>query len=152
MMKYKGVYDALYAYLEEVINTYKDEDIELNKQVNIEIMNIEDTNGILIQKIGSNPIVSKDITGLKTLVFKFTLKSIQNYTASDNNSKLHIVQSLDKIGEYIENSYRSGKMPELPIEYESDNMELLNTASMIEYNESRITAGIDLSFTYSTYY
>jgi hypothetical protein len=151
-MKYKGVYDALYAYLEEVINTYKDEDIELNKQVNIEIMNIEDTNGILIQKIGSNPIVSKDITGLKTLVFKFTLKSIQNYTASDNNSKLHIVQSLDKIGEYIENSYRSGKMPELPIEYESDNMELLNTASMIEYNESRITAGIDLSFTYSTYY
>lgn len=152
MMKYKGVYDALYAYLEEVINTYKDEDIELNKQVNIEIMNIEDINGILIQKIGSNPIVSKDITGLKTLVFKFTLKSIQNYTASDNNSKLHIVQSLDKIGEYIENSYRSGKMPELPIEYESDNMELLNTASMIEYNESRITAGIDLSFTYSTYY
>lgn len=152
MMKYKGVYDALYTYLEEVINTYKDEDIELNKQVNIEIMNIEDTNGILIQKIGSNPIVSKDITGLKTLVFKFTLKSIQNYTASDNNSKLHIVQSLDKIGEYIENSYRSGKMPELPIEYESDNMELLNTASMIEYNESRITAGIDLSFTYSTYY
>lgn len=152
MMKYKGVYDALYAYLKEVINTYKDEDIELNKQVNIEIMNIEDTNGILIQKIGSNPIVSKDITGLKTLVFKFTLKSIQNYTASDNNSKLHIVQSLDKIGEYIENSYRSGKMPELPIEYESDNMELLNTASMIEYNESRITAGIDLSFTYSTYY
>lgn len=152
MMKYKGVYDALYAYLEEVINTYKDEDIELNKQVNIEIMNIEDANGILIQKIGSNPIVSKDITGLKTLVFKFTLKSIQNYTASDNNSKLHIVQSLDKIGEYIENSYRSGKMPELPIEYESDNMELLNTASMIEYNESRITAGIDLSFTYSTYY
>ena len=152
MIKYKGVYDALYSYLESIINGYEDEDIELNKQVNIEIMNIEDANGILIQKIGSNPLVSEDITGLKTLVFKFTLKSIQNYTASDNNSKLHIVQSLDKIGEYIENSYRSGEIPELPIGYESDNMELLNTASMIEYNESRITAGIDLSFTYSTYY
>lgn len=150
-MKYRGVYEALYQYLKKVIDSYQDEDIELSKKVNIEIMNIETSNGILIQKIGSNPIDSVDITGKKNLIFKFSLKSIQTYTPSDNANKLQIVQSLDKLGEFIEREYKSGNIPQLPIGYNGDEMEILNSASVIETTENRIAAVIDLQFSYSTY-
>lgn len=150
-MKYSGIYDALYDYLKKVVESYEDEDIILEKTVNIEIMNIENSNGILIQKIGSNPIDSVDICGKKDLIFKFSLKSIQTYTPSDNSSKLQIVQSLDKLGDYIEKEYKSGNIPKLPFDYESNAMELLNSASVVENSEDRITAVIDLQFTYSTY-
>ena len=152
-MKFNGIYDALYDYLKKVIESYEDEDITLEKTVNIEIMNIENSNGILIQKIGSNPVDSADICGKKDLIFKFSIKSIQAYTPSDNINKLQIVQSLDKLGDYIEKEYKSKRnIPILPFEYESNNIELLNSASVVESSEDRITAVIDLQFTYSTYY
>lgn len=152
-MKFNGIYDALYDYLKKVIESYEDEDITIEKTVNIEIMNIENSNGILIQKIGSNPIDSADICGKKDLIFKFSIKSIQAYTPSDNINKLQIVQSLDKLGDYIEKEYKSKRnIPILPFEYESNNIELLNSASVVESSEDRITAVIDLQFTYSTYY
>lgn len=152
-MKFNGIYDALYDYLKKVIESYEDEDITLEKTVNIEIMNIENSNGILIQKIGSNPIDSADICGKKDLIFKFSIKSIQAYTPSDNINKLQIVQSLDKLGDYIEKEYKSKRnIPILPFEYESNNIELLNSASVVESSEDRITAVIDLQFNYSTYY
>ena len=152
-MKFNGIYDALYDYLKKVIESYEDEDITLEKTVNIEIMNIENSNGILIQKIGSNPIDSVSICGKKDLIFKFSIKSIQTYTPSDNINKLQIVQSLDKLGDYIEREYKSKRnIPILPFEYESNNIELLNSASVVESSEDRITAVIDLQFTYSTYY
>lgn len=152
-MKFNGIYDALYDYLKKVIESYEDEDITLEKTVNIEIMNIENSNGILIQKIGSNPVDSVDICGKKDLIFKFSIKSIQAYTPSDNINKLQIVQSLDKLGDYIEKEYKSKRnIPILPFEYESNNIELLNSASVVESSEDRITAVIDLQFTYSTYY
>jgi len=151
-MKYSGIYDALYDYLKKVIESYEDEDITLEKTVNIEIMNIENSNGILIQKIGSNPIDSVSICGRKDLIFKFSLKSIQAYTPSDNSNKLQIVQSLDKLGGYIEREYKSGNIPTLPFECESTGMEVLNSASVVESSEDRITAVIDMQFTYSTYY
>lgn len=152
-MKFNGIYDALYDYLKKVIESYEDEDITLEKTVNIEIMNIENSNGILIQKIGSNPIDSVDICGKKDLIFKFSIKSIQAYTPSDNINKLQIVQSLDKLGDYIEKEYKSKRnIPILPFEYESNNIELLNSASVVESSEDRITAVIDLQFNYSTYY
>lgn len=152
-MKFNGIYDALYDYLKKVIESYEDEDITLEKTVNIEIMNIENSNGILIQKIGSNPVDSADICGKKDLIFKFSIKSIQAYTPSDNINKLQIVQSLDKLGDYIEREYKSKRnIPILPFECESNNIELLNSASVVESSEDRITAVIDLQFTYSTYY
>lgn len=152
-MKFNGIYDALYDYLKKVIESYGDEDITLEKTVNIEIMNIENSNGILIQKIGSNPVDSADICGKKDLIFKFSIKSIQAYTPSDNINKLQIVQSLDKLGDYIEKEYKSKRnIPILPFEYESNNIELLNSASVVESSEDRITAVIDLQFNYSTYY
>lgn len=152
-MKFNGIYDALYDYLKKVIESYEDKDITLEKTVNIEIMNIENSNGILIQKIGSNPVDSVDICGKKDLIFKFSIKSIQAYTPSDNINKLQIVQSLDKLGDYIEKEYKSKRnIPILPFEYESNNIELLNSASVVESSEDRITAVIDLQFTYSTYY
>lgn len=151
-MKYSGIYDALYDYLKKVIESYEDEDITLEKTVNIEIMNIENSNGILIQKIGSNPIDSVSICGRKDLIFKFSIKSIQAYTPSDNINKLQIVQSLDKLGDYIEREYKSGNTPTLPFECESIAIEVLNSASVVESSEDRITAVIDLQFTYSTYY
>lgn len=151
-MKYSGIYDALYDYLKKVVESYEDEDITLEKTVNIEIMNIENANGILIQKIGSNPVDSIDICGKKDLIFKFSIKSIQAYTPSDNINKLQIVQSLDKLGDYIEREYKSGNIPILPLEYISNEIGLLNSASVVESSEDRITAVIDLQFTYSTYY
>ena len=151
-MKYSGIYDALYDYLKKVIESYEDEDITLEKTVNIEIMNIENSNGILIQKIGSNPVDSVSICGRKDLIFKFSLKSIQAYTPSDNSNKLQIVQSLDKLGDYIEREYKSGNIPTLPFKCESAGMEVLNSASVVESSEDRITAVIDMQFTYSTYY
>lgn len=151
-MKYRGVYEALYNYLKKVVDSYEDEDITLEKKVNIELMNIENSNGILIQKLGANPIDSIDITGKKNLIFKFSIKSIQTYTPSDNANKLQIVQSLDKLGEFIEREYKSGNIPELPIELEGDEMELLTSASVIDSSENRITAVIDLQFSYSTFH
>lgn len=151
-MKFNGIYDALYDYLKKVIESYEDEDITLEKTVNIEIMNIENSNGILIQKIGSNPIDSVSIYGKKDLIFKFSIKSIQAYTPSDNINKLQIVQSLDKLGDYIEKEYKSGNIPTLPFECESIAIEVLNSASVVESSEDRITAVIDLQFNYSTYY
>lgn len=152
-MKFNGIYDALYDYLKKVIESYEDEDITLEKTVNIEIMNIENSNGILIQKIGSNPVDSVDICGKKDLIFKFSIKSIQTYTPSDNINKLQIVQSLDKLGDYIEREYKSKRnIPILPFECESIAIEVLNSASVVESSEDRITAVIDLQFNYSTYY
>lgn len=150
-MKYRGVYEALYNYLKDIIDSYTDDDITLDKKVNIEIMNIENSDGILLQKIGANPTESVDITGKKDLIFKFSIKSIQSYTPSDNFNKLQIVQSLDKLGEFIEREYKSGNIPELPIEYKSNDIELLNSASVIDSSENRIAVVIDLQFSYSTF-
>lgn len=150
MNNYKGIYDAIFDYLKNIINDYDDE--YMSKEVNIEIMNIDDDTGILIQKIASNPLLKQDITGLKVLMFKFSLKSIQNYIPSDNKSKLDIVQSLDRLGDYIAEMFYKGNTPMLPIKCRSNDMEILNSASVIETSENKITANIDMSFTYKTYY
>lgn len=147
-MKYTGVYDAIYQYLKKVIEEANIEDERFDKTINIEVMNIENQSGILIQKIGSQPVETEYITGEKTLIFKFTVKSIQEYIASDDDNKLQIIQSLDGLGDYIEKVYKNGQVPDLSNEYICKEFELLNTASAIEITENRITAGIDLQFNY----
>ncbi len=76
-MIYSNIYKRLIEWIEPIIKTLSKED-GINLNVYSELMDSQQTKGIIIKRIASNPEIETYITGEKLLQFKFCKK--KSYT------------------------------------------------------------------------
>lgn len=142
---YNKVYEAIYKYLKELFS-YVESDF--STKVDIEVRSSDDSTGLLIQKIGSDPISQSYINGDKELLFKLSIKSFQNYIADDNDYQIKLVQFLDDLARMIEKEFEKGNKP-IVDNFTVESFRQITSSSMIEVTADRMSISvIDIEFEY----
>jgi len=146
-MIYSNVYKRLIEWIEPLIEESKVNDY-LNVNVYTEIMPSNETEGIVIQRVSTNPEIETYITGDSLLQFKFTIRSVQKIVIGDETEKINLSQFLDNISHTLLDYFNNGNKPVLDIGYKAKNIEILNTSSLQSFDINTLIYGIDINFNY----
>ncbi len=146
-MIYSNIYKRLIEWIEPIIKTLSKED-GINLNVYSELMDSQQTKGIIIKRIASNPEIETYITGEKLLQFKFSIHSIQRIIVNTENEKIILSQWLDKLASLLIKKFNEGSSPLLDIGYKAKSIEILNNSSLQNFDIDTLIYGIDVSFNY----